>query len=164
MIGRAAAFPDIGRVVGADGGLHRAVAEQVALVQQLQVRGRHQHDVHDVLLHDGGDLVQELGAAAVARPGAVRLAMGSSPGEARPHVAVLGIRDDEIGALVLAGPDAGELGIQALHGINSAIARYFQTSLATRMKLPPSTPNISRSRKPRWTMDSVISNSCFGGT
>ena len=115
VIAGAAHTPDVGGVVGADRGLDRAVLEQALVAQPLHVGGRHQHDVDDVLPDDGADLVEELLAGAVAGPAAVGLALGAGPAQAGAHVGVLGVGDDEVLTAVLAGPDPGELLVQALH-------------------------------------------------
>ena len=107
------AAPAVGGVVRPDGGLDRRVAEHAALMQGFQIGGRQQHDVDDVLLDDGLDLVEEFGARASPSRAAIGAALKAGGGDARAHVAILGVGNDEVGRLVLAGADPAQFLVEA---------------------------------------------------
>ena len=72
--------PNFRRIVGAERRLDGAAFERLRLLQHLQVRRRHQHDVDEVLSDDLGDVFEELGSRAELGelPSAAR--MGPVPG------------------------------------------------------------------------------------
>ena len=116
MKGRAAMAPDVGRVVGADRGLDPRAGEDVALDELFEVGDRGQHDVDDVLLDDRLDRIEEFRAGANASPRrSVAVGAGPTRVQARPHVGVLGVGDDEIRAPVGAAADAREFVVEPDH-------------------------------------------------
>ena len=123
VVGRAPMAPDVGRVVGADGGLDLRAGEGVALDELFQVADRGQHDVDDVLGDDRLDRLQEFLASPQARPRAVGQARRTHGVEARPHVGILGVGDDEVGALVRAGANVRELVVETSHSTLRLAAR-----------------------------------------
>ena len=103
--------PDVGGVVGAEGGLHRASLERTGLGQPFEVGGRDEHDVQFVLADDLGDYVEELRPRPVPHELAVRIPDRPRARDRVRHVAVLGVGDNEIALGVVAGADLGELGV-----------------------------------------------------
>ena len=107
--------PDVGRVVGADGGLDVRAGEGLALDELLEVADRGQHDVDDVLADHRLDRLEELLAGLEARGRPFGEARRTDGVQARTHVGVLGVGDDEIGALVRAGANARKLVVETSH-------------------------------------------------
>ncbi len=119
--------PDVGGVVEADGGRHRGADEQPFGGQPLTGRGRHQHDVDEAGLGHLADGV-EVGRARREVTGlASHLHRRRA---AKADVAILGVGDDEIGRLVGAGLDGGELAVEAEHGVPLVNGRW-KASLGT---------------------------------
>ena len=112
---RAAEYPDIGGVVGADRRSDPAVPIDALVLQHLEVGDRGQHDIDDVLLDHRAHLLEKLGAGAEALMRSVRLAQRAAGLDRRPHVAVLGVGDDEIAHRILALADAGQFFVQSQH-------------------------------------------------
>ena len=103
-------------------GLTPVPAKALALDQPLQVRGRRQHDVDDVLLDHRLYRIDEFGAGAQALGGPVGLTLRSDGVEAGAHVGVLGVGDDEIGAPIGAGANPREFFVEPQH-VSSLPAR-----------------------------------------
>ena len=117
----AAHDPDVAGVVGARRGRDRRAGEQfLADRELLHVRGGEQHDVDDVLLDDGADLVPVVGErlpAGLRLVGAARQAGARSRGgHAERHVGVLRVGDDEVLAGGGACAHAGNLLVESLGG------------------------------------------------
>ena len=118
--------PDIGGVVGARGGGDGGILEEAFLDRELLIHvGGHEHDVHQALVHDFADDVEEFGQIAVAvffarpdfgrelrgpRAVAGEVAARAGGAHAERHVGVLGIGKDEIPV----GPGGGVDGRQFL--------------------------------------------------
>ena len=115
MKGPATMAPDIGRVVGADRGLDPCAGEGAALRELLQVGGRRQHDVDDILFDDRFDRIEKFRPGGQPRPRATRGPRRADRMQPRPHVGVLGVGDDEIRAPVGACADARELVVEPDH-------------------------------------------------
>ena len=119
--------PDIGGVVRARGRRHVRLAEQPFLDREQLVHvGGHEHDVHQALVHDLADDVEELGQVAVAelvagpdfgrearRALAAQGEVRTRPGRAHAegHISVLRVRDDECAGRRV-GLDLGQLGFE----------------------------------------------------
>ena len=83
----AAMAPDVGRVVGADRGFDLRAGEGLALRELLEVRGRGQHDVDDILFDDRRDRIEKFRPgreprrrAAAARAGPIACSPGPMSG------------------------------------------------------------------------------------
>ena len=111
----AAHHPDIRRVIGANGRLDSAVFENALLDQRFQIGGRKQHDINDILFDDSADIFQKLRPRDKACGGAILVPFWPAAGNARPHIAILRIGNNEITALILARADTGEFLIKSVH-------------------------------------------------
>ena len=111
----AAHHPDIRRVIGANGRLDSAVFENTLLDQRFQIGGRKQHDINDILFDDSADIFQKLRPRDKACGGAILVPFRPAAGNARPHIAILSIGNNEITALILARADTGEFLIKSVH-------------------------------------------------
>ena len=115
MMRRAPMAPDVGRVVGADGGRHLRVGESLAFDELLEVADRGQHDVDHVLGDDLLDRLQKFFARLQARVRPLALAGRADGVKAGTHVRILGVGDNEISAFGRAGADPRELFIETSH-------------------------------------------------
>ena len=109
--------PDVGRVVGPDGGADGGTLEQLFPRELLEVGHAEQHEVDDVLGDDGADLVEE-GRARLHLPrGSSRgVSDFAAVGEAEAHVGILGVAEDEVPGPGGVGLDAGELLVESGRG------------------------------------------------
>ena len=117
-IGGVAQRPDVGGVVGANGGRDCGSFEESLLEGKLvESPDRHEHEIDDILPHDASDLLKELGAGAEAVEGpATRVALRSGVSQPESHVRILGIADHEVAAGRRVSRDMGKSLEQALLG------------------------------------------------
>jgi len=97
VVARAGGEPDVGGVVGADGGGDVAVVEQPLLDREhFVVAGAHQHDVDEALARDIPHELAVLGERTEASLLRVVLRALARRRHAHGHVRVLGVGEDEI--------------------------------------------------------------------
>ena len=109
--------PDVGGVVGADGGAHLAVGEHTAGEQTVEIADRQQRHVEDVLLDQCCHLGQMVLGRLVAAGGlALLVEHRTRHRDAAAHVAVLGVANDEILRPARILTDALQLLLEAVLG------------------------------------------------